>query len=70
MDEPTPADLELAEFQTERFFVAVSQTDGNPMEMLVLMLPSTRIALEMIVDEQYDQTPGPTAGTALQAGRT
>ncbi|HEX6659109.1 MAG TPA: pyridoxamine 5'-phosphate oxidase family protein [Ilumatobacter sp.] len=70
IDEPTPADLELAEFQTERFFVAVSQTDGNPMEMLVSMLPSTRIALEMIVDEQYDQTPGPTAGTALQAGRT
>ena len=68
VDNPTEADLELTDFQTERFFVSVSESDGNPMEMLVLMLPSTRIVLEMIVDEQYDQTPGPTAGTALQAG--
>jgi hypothetical protein len=68
IDEPTAADLELAAFQTERFFVSITETDGNPMEMLMLMLPSTQIVLEMIVDEQYDQTPGPTAGTALQAG--
>jgi Pyridoxamine 5'-phosphate oxidase len=68
VDEPNAADLELAELQTDRFFVAVSQSDGNPMEMLRLLLPSERVVIEMVVEEQYDQTPGPTAGTAIQAG--
>ena len=70
VEQPTPADLEITESQTACFFTAVHETDGNPIELLHVLLPSTWLALEMIVDEQYDQTPGPTAGTALQAGRT
>ena len=34
------------------------------------MRPCTHLVIEMIVDEQYDQTPGPTAGTALQGSPT
>jgi hypothetical protein len=68
--EPTAADMEITDRQTRWFFQAVHDTDGNPLEMLNVMLPSTHLALEMIVEEQYDQTPGPTAGTALQAERT
>ena len=68
--QPTAAELELAERQTESFFMGVHETDGNPIELLRAMLPSTQLVLEMIVDEQYDQTPGPTAGSALQIGRT
>jgi len=69
VEQPTPADLEITESQTQCFFTAVHESDGNPIELLRVMLPSTHLALEMIVDEQYDQTPGPTAGSALQAGR-
>ena len=69
VEQPTPDDLEIAKSQTECFFNAVHETDGNPLELLRSMLPITQLALEMIVDEQYDQTPGPTAGTALQVGR-
>ena len=69
VEQPTPADLEITECQTECFFTAVHETDGNPIELLHVLLPSTWLVLEMIVDEQYDQTPGPTAGSALQAGR-
>jgi hypothetical protein len=68
--EPTPADMEITDRHTEVFFRAVHDTDGNPIEMLNVMLPRTHLVLEMIVDEQYDQTPGPTAGAALQAERT
>jgi hypothetical protein len=66
----TPSDAEIAERQTECFFAAVHATDGNPMELLRVMLPSTQVVIEIIVDEQYDQTPGPTAGTPMGAGRT
>jgi len=69
VEQPTPVDIEITESQTECFFAAVHETDGNPIELLRVMLPSTQLALEMIVDEQYDQTPGPTAGSALRAGR-
>jgi hypothetical protein len=70
VEHPTPADMEIAERHTQRFFEAVHDTDGNPLELLRVMLPSTHLVIEMIVDEQYDQTPGPTAGSALQGGRS
>ncbi len=69
VEPPTPADMEITERQTQLFFTAVHETDGNPIELLNVMRPCTHLAIEMIVDEQYDQTPGPTAGSALQAGR-
>lgn len=69
VEDPTPADLEITERQVERFFTAVHEIDGNPMELLRSLLPVTQLALEMVVDEQYDQTPGPTAGSALGAAR-
>jgi hypothetical protein len=68
--QPTATELAVAERQTESFFAAVHESDGNPIDVLRTMLPTTQLVLEMIVDEQYDQTPGPTAGTALQAGQT
>ena len=52
--------------QIERFFEAVTETDGNSLDQLRLMLPSAMVAIDIIVDEQYDQTPGPTAGAALR----
>ncbi|HSM65391.1 MAG TPA: hypothetical protein VK860_03705 [Ilumatobacteraceae bacterium] len=65
VEAPTPADVELARLQSETFFEAVHLTDGNPLEGLRRMLPHQMVAVEMIVEETFDQTPGPAAGSAL-----
>jgi hypothetical protein len=65
VEAPTVADVELARLQSETFFDAVHRTDGNPIEALRRMLPLEMVAVEMIVEESFDQTPGPAAGTAL-----
>ncbi|HSP28166.1 MAG TPA: hypothetical protein VLN74_06410 [Ilumatobacteraceae bacterium] len=65
VEAPTASDVELARRHSESFFAAVHRVDGNPLELLRRMLPHEMVAVEMIVEESYDQTPGPTAGTAL-----
>lgn len=65
VEAPTPADLELVRLQSETFFEAVHRTDGNPVETLRRMLPHEMVAVEMLVEETFDQTPGPSAGTAM-----
>jgi hypothetical protein len=65
VEAPTAADLELARVQSEVFFESVHRTDGNPVELLRRMLPHAMVAVEMIVEESFDQTPGPAAGRVL-----
>ena len=65
VEAPTAPDVELARQQSETFFEAVHLTDGNPIEALRRMLPLEMVAVEMIVEESFDQTPGPSAGAAL-----
>lgn len=68
VEPPTAADLELAGEHSEAFFEAIHRTDGNPLDLLRRMLPQRMLSVEMIVEETFDQTPGPKAGSALQAG--
>jgi hypothetical protein len=68
VEPPTPDDVALTRSQIDRFFEVVNKTDGNPLEQLELMLPTEMVAIEVVVDEEYDQTPGPTAGAALRQG--
>ena len=65
---PTPEDVELTRSQIDRFFEAVVETDRNSFRQLELMLPREMVAIELVVDEEYDQTPGPAAGTTLGQG--
>ena len=65
VETPTPADVELARLQSETFFEAVHITDGNPVEALRRMLPREMVVVEMVVEETFDQTPGPSAGSVL-----
>jgi hypothetical protein len=67
---PTEADLALAERLTDTFFYAVHITDGNPLELLDRVRPVEVAVLEMTVEEQFDQTPGPDAGARIGTGRT
>jgi hypothetical protein len=69
VEPPTSEDVELTRSQIDRFFEVVNETDGNPLEQLELMLPTEMVAIEVVVDEEYDQTPGPMAGAALRQGR-
>jgi hypothetical protein len=69
VEAPTSADIELARVQSETFFEAVHRTDGNPIEALRRLLPHEMVAVEMIVDESFDQTPGPSAGLSLGDAR-
>jgi hypothetical protein len=61
----TADDVELARVQTATFFDAVHRVDGNPLDALRRMLPTQMVAVEMIVEETFDQTPGPEAGAAI-----
>jgi hypothetical protein len=70
VEAPTADDIEMARVQTATFFDAVHRTDGNPVEALWRMLPLQMVAVEMVVEETFDQTPGPAAGAAIDgAGR-
>jgi hypothetical protein len=66
---PTDDDLALAAQLTDRFFEAVHLTDGNPLELLRRIRSNEMAVLEMTVDEQFDQTPGPDAGAQIGARR-
>lgn len=68
VEAPTAADIELAHVQSEVFFAAINRSDGNPVESLRRMLPHEMVAVEMVVEESFDQTPGPSAGSALAEG--
>ena len=67
VEEANSADLGVARDQSDRFMRAVHETDGNPIGSLRRMLPIEVVAIEMVVDEMYDQTPGPAAGGPLVA---
>ena len=46
-------------------FEHIHEVDGFPLEMIVRMRPNDLVALEVEVDELFDQTPGPRAGTPI-----
>ena len=60
-------DRAFAADQSAQFFQAVIETDGNPIELLRRLLPAQVVSFELLVDERYDQSPGPTAGRPVEA---
>ena len=63
--EPEPADLERVERHL-RSFVAEAGRIGAPAELSQRMFASTGlVAVQLSIDEVFDQTPGPTAGRRL-----
>ena len=47
------------------YFDEINRTDGSPVELIRRLVPRDFVAFVMTVDELYDQTPGPQAGSAL-----
>jgi hypothetical protein len=61
----TDEDLARMELHSLAFLGAVEEVDGNPLEHLRRILPLEVLAVEMVVEEQFDQSPGPRAGAAI-----
>lgn len=66
VEPPEDADLELIEQHADVFTRKIQATDGHPREVVLRFLPTEYVMVEMLVDEAYDQTPGPAAGAVLR----
>lgn len=49
----------------DSFFTDIENTDGQPRRLLERLVPESFVACELVIDEFYDQTPGPGAGASL-----
>jgi hypothetical protein len=67
VEEATDVDVSLMDEHSTAFFDAVNATDGNPVWLLRRLLPTTVVAVELEVDEVFDQSPGPAAGAPVPA---
>ena len=67
VEPPTADDLAELTADSERFFAEIHDTDGTPIELQRRLLPHEVLAVEIAVDELYDQSPGPVAGSAVGA---
>lgn len=63
----TDADEQHAERFCEQFFRDIHETEGTPLALLDRLAPPTHAACVIDIDEAYDQTPGPKAGSAIAA---
>lgn len=66
----TAADRVRHERYIGEFFGVINETDGTPYELLQRLRPGSLVALEVSVEEQFDQTPGPAAGRSLLTAGT
>ena len=62
---PSEDDLATMAAQSAAFMEAVHATDGNPISELQRLLPNRVVVIELVVEELFDQSPGPDAGTAV-----
>jgi hypothetical protein len=69
VEDATPDDRREMAIQSRSFMQKVHDVDGNPIELLERMVTGRVKVLEMVVDELYDQTPGPGAGHEIGSRR-
>lgn len=61
----TPADEARADRYVEEMTTVINEVDGTPRSAIERLRPSAYVACTVIVDEFYDQTPGPGAGAPI-----
>lgn len=66
VEAPDAVDLERVRRHSEAFFARVHAVDGNPVELLLRMLPNEIVMIELVVEQAFDQTPGPGAGMRVR----
>lgn len=65
VDRATDEDRGRAERYVSAFFEAVMRVDKQPREVLVRLLPCDYFAATVTIEEVFDQTPGPAAGSRV-----
>lgn len=65
VEDPDEADLAVGDEHTAAFLTAIRETDGTEYELTSRLLPRRMLTVVIEVDEGFDQTPGPTAGTPI-----
>lgn len=65
IDPATEGDLLKAEQYRSDFFRDIVETDHTDPALPPRLTPSGYVACVVVIDELFDQTPGPTAGTRL-----
>ena len=61
----TPADTRRCGRRFDAVMDRIHETDGTPKDVLERFRPGRVVAVTMVVEEVYDQTPGPVAGARL-----
>jgi hypothetical protein len=70
LDEASNRDRNRADRYCEAFYQDILQTDGTPRGLTNGFTPARYYACNVAVDDVFDQTPGPTAGTRVEVGTT
>ena len=65
VDVATAADRARAGEYTEAFFADIEATDGYARPLLERLLPRDYVPCTVLVEELFDQTPGPGAGKPM-----
>lgn len=65
IDDATDEDLAKVDRYCDEFFTDIEVTDGTPRALTERLRPAAYVACTVAVDEVYDQTPGPEAGSRV-----
>jgi hypothetical protein len=65
VDPPEPGDTERAARYCEAFMIDIMDTDGTPRDLLERIVPGAYVPCRVVVDDRFDQTPGPGAGERI-----
>jgi hypothetical protein len=63
--ELTDADREAVREHADALHLAIHETDGDPLELVRRLSPTHLVTVEILIDEAYDQSPGPKAGAPV-----
>ncbi len=69
VEPPTEHDLEVMEEHSSLFIQAIADTDGFDPGLTRRMLAQHVVSIEFLVDELFNQSPGPGAGSPVALGR-
>jgi len=64
-DEPTAEDLARCDAHNEELFTDIEVTDHYPRDLVERMVPPRYVVAIASLEELYDQTPGPSAGSRV-----
>ena len=62
---PDPGDPERAARYCAAFMIDIMETDGTPRDLLERIVPGAYVPCLVVVDDRFDQTPGPGAGERI-----